>query len=911
MTTNASAETLSAFVELASQLMCVANSEGYLEHANQAMLDFLGLTKTDLGRRPYIEFIHMQDRPQVAVVLSSLMSGMGEKAEVRPRMQCHDGSYRWTRWQVAIKGNQIFALGADVTDERRAEDELRLRYDEISLYEFCLNQSTIISRTNAEGIFTHVNDNFCKLSGYSRSELLGQYPRILASGHHSTGFFKDLWDTVRSGHAWRGQVQNRSKSSNLYWVDMHLFPLQNQQGVVDEIIAFSFDITAQKASDEKLHYQRNLFESLFNSMSEGMVLQDRTGAIIEANHRAAPILGLTMDQLLGRTSLDPRWQTIGEDLKPLRGDQHPAMVALTTGAHVTNFLMGVAKPSGEQSWLRINAAPIFRGDSQEPTHAVTTFQDVTQQRRDFEAIKTSRQQLSEASAFFRSLIDTAPSMIIAVRADSGHVAVLSRAAQAFFAVPAKEGSYGPAEAIFPKAIADLVSLTDAGQRQKQGVIEHPPLKTQLPSGDLKHIAVRQVVVRDADSQPQIFLSILDDITERIQAEEHLAEQRHLAEHNAKLASIGHLAAGVGHEINNPLAIANGFVHRLRELVAIQAGENPRIAECFTKYDQASARIANIVLGLRTYARSDDSSVGLFDVGHSIVETTALVREIYAKDGISIACHIQAKNVFASGQLHRFQQAMMNLIANARDAIEGCPTRQITVTMAANHETIDIAVQDTGRGIPPHVQSRLFTPFFTTKEVGKGTGIGLSLTLSIVNEHKGSITFQTSTDGTTFKIAIPRAAATTQAAPTAANTTAIAGNHSSQKLPVLKVLVVDDEPDLRELFSEILASRGCQVKQAGDGNEALEMVKREHFDLVLTDMKMPGMDGRTLIRHIHGLPDGRRPMVVAVTGGVSDVLGPASNRDLASEPEAYLFKPFSDDKVDEILAKARSRLRAAA
>jgi PAS domain S-box-containing protein len=246
--------------------------------------------------------------------------------------------------------------------------------------------------------------------------------------------------------------------------------------------------------------------------------------------------------------------------------------------------------------------------------------------------------------------------------------------------------------------------------------------------------------------------VIGDMINAINKEEELEFQKQLAMHNSKLASIGQLAAGVGHEINNPLAIISGHLAITEEILQLNGAFNKDLGQRFNKMDIAVNRIANIVKGLRTFARSDDSQLSSFNLFDLVTETVNMLKDIYFQEGVELNLHGVKNDVHLMGNRGRIQQVLVNLLSNAKDATEGNELRQINLNVACLNEAIKIEVADNGSGIPEEIKDKIFEPFFTTKAINKGTGIGLSLVNTIVKEHHGKLELKsTPGKGTSFII----------------------------------------------------------------------------------------------------------------------------------------------------------------
>jgi PAS domain S-box-containing protein len=384
-----------------------------------------------------------------------------------------------------------------------------------------------------------------------------------------------------------------------------------------------------------------------------------------------------------------------------------------------------------------------------------------------------------------------------------------------------------------------------------------------------------------------FFELIGEMIQSVKLSVELENQKKISYHNAKLASIGELAAGVGHEINNPLAIIHGQMLNLKRFCEQENIVHEQINSKIEKSLKGIDRISNIVKSLRTFARADDSDLKSMNISQLLIETKDMLAEIYEKDEINLVFDIE-KDIWVKGNFGRLQQVFVNLLNNARDALVGCVNKKIQVSAALKNNELTIKIFDNGPGVPPELREKIFDPFFTTKEVNKGTGIGLALVSTILKEHEGVITLDSEyKDGACFKItllAMPSANVLIQ--------TQLDKKLSSDKKVSGKVLIVDDEKDLQEILKDMLESYGLSIVTASNGKEALEYMN-EHYneiDLILSDMKMPVMSGLEFVRALKkaNLYNGK---IVLITGGVN-----VSVDEYKELVDGILPKPFEEDKA---------------
>ena len=368
--------------------------------------------------------------------------------------------------------------------------------------------------------------------------------------------------------------------------------------------------------------------------------------------------------------------------------------------------------------------------------------------------------------------------------------------------------------------------------------------------------------------------IVRDITER----RRLELQLQLAD---RMASVGSLAAGVAHELNNPLAyVLANLDFALTELSHPQP-DGAEVRHALAEAREGGVRMRQIVRDLKTFARGHESDRELVDVRRVLQTAVGLAQnEIRLRARLSLEL---ADVPPVRGSEHRLGQAFLNLLVNAAQAISpGAPDRNLVnaSTAVAEDGRVVVEVTDTGAGIPAEVLPRIFDPFFTTRPVGSGTGLGLAIVHAIVTDVGGEVRVHSEPgQGTIFTVLLPPAPAAT-AGP---------AGHGGAPLPpgAGRVLVVDDEPLVGRAVSRIL-SPPHQVTVASSAGEALTLLEAGPFDVVLCDLMMPGMTGMDLHARLASADPGLAARFIFLTGGAFTDLA----RDfLERVPNPRLEKPF--------------------
>ena len=348
----------------------------------------------------------------------------------------------------------------------------------------------------------------------------------------------------------------------------------------------------------------------------------------------------------------------------------------------------------------------------------------------------------------------------------------------------------------------------------------------------------------------------------------------------KVATMGSLLAGVAHELNNPLAVLSGQA----QLLFGQGGE-PTIVRRALKINDAAERCVRIVRNFLALARQrapERTHTSLKQVVHGAVELLAYELR---SDNVEVIQRIPDGLPVLWADPHQLHQVFVNLVANAHQAMRRQP-RPRRITIMGLHDAaagrVYVDVTDTGPGVPEPVQVKIFEPFFTTKVLGEGTGLGLSLCRGIVDEHGGTLTLgETGEAGTTFRIDLP------VVTPPLVVVEAEAAARAPAPVMPRRVLIVDDEVALAEVVAEAVEQDGHSTGIAVNGAMALEMLQRESFDLIISDTKMPTMDGETFYAELTRTFPRLRDRIIFLTG---DVLSREKREFLESTGAPFLTKP---------------------
>ncbi len=241
----------SLFFESAIDLFCIASFDGYFKFLNPAWTKTLGWSQEELQAKPFIEFVHPEDREITNFNTQKLVKCQADVIGFDNRYLCRDGSYKWLSWNgnIDIAEKVIYAVARDVTSQKERETLIQQNIKELEAFKFALNAHSLVAITDIQGRITYANDQFCEVSKYSREELLGQDHRIINSAYHPKEFFPNLWRTISQGKIWKGEIKNKAKDGTFYWVDTLIAPLLNDDNKPYQYVSIRTDITQRKLSE--------------------------------------------------------------------------------------------------------------------------------------------------------------------------------------------------------------------------------------------------------------------------------------------------------------------------------------------------------------------------------------------------------------------------------------------------------------------------------------------------------------------------------------------------------------------------------------------------------------------------------------------------------------------------------------
>ncbi|MFT5491336.1 MAG: two-component system cell cycle sensor histidine kinase/response regulator CckA [Limisphaerales bacterium] len=627
-------------------------------------------------------------------------------------------------------------------------------------------------------------------------------------------------------------------------------------------------------AQEALRASEIRFRTVTDGLGEGITITDLENRVLYANSRMTELTGFDLKDLIGRPAYELLQPEDSWDLARHRNSDCMAGVS-------ERYETRLCRKDGSEFWSEVYAAP-FRNPDGEIVGTLGCMVNIDERKQTLEDLRQSEQR-------FSTTFHASPVPLCSISLEDGKFVDANRT---FFRV----SEYRRDEVVGHSA-QDL-GLWESSQEHarfiamvnRHGVVRDLECALLTKHGERREYLLSAETI-ELSSSSGLLVSCFD-ITERLSLEERLR-------HSQKMEAVGQLAAGVAHDFNNILTIVKGHV----SLLAEDEGLDSVKRESLEHITRASDRAAELTRQLLAFSRKQVMTLSRIDLNQELDTIASMLKSLLV-EGIELRCEFCDGPAPIFADTGMIGQIVTNLAMNARDAMPrgGALTLETRLQPADDsagavgaNGFVRLRISDTGEGIDPVSLPRIFEPFFSTKEVGKGTGLGLATVYGLVNQHKGRISVDSKLgEGTTFTVHFPLEPGPTDEAVKSPEKAVDVVRNSDV------VLVVEDEPALRDLVATVLKRYGYSVLVASDGQEALDLWRRESdaVRLLLTDVVMPGgISGFELAEELLGMAPG---LPVIYTSGYS--VGINNKGIQLTEGYDFLPKPYRPDMLAEIVRR---------
>ncbi len=648
----------------------------------------------------------------------------------------------WLEHTVLIRKNDdgstfIRGISRDISQRKRRERELKKSKQRF--FELADFLPETVYETDSSGRIVYMNRAGLRVFGIDQIELSeGIDHRILLVDHDRQRAEKNLRDTLRGEYCDPEEFLAIDGNGREFPVIIHASPII-ENGVCAGSRGLIIDITQTKAAERAIEVSLEKYRVLFEIFPIGISMTDPEGNLIEVNPASEKILGISMDDHISRRHDSPEWNVIYPDGSPMNPDSFASVRALRENRMVEVYESGIIHDDGSITWINMKAAPI----PLENFGVAIAFTDITERHLARKAVEVSENK-------WRSLAENAPDVIITTDKE-GNIVYCN-----------KPIGNIPVELLIGSSVfywslqtneKEFRRCFESCARTKRPVkIESPGIG---PNGSVYWYSIH-IGPLVSDSEVTGFTMILSDITEQKEAirEKQEMEIKMLA--SSKLATLGEMATGMAHEINQPLNYISVFLQLLEEELEDGDLDFENTRRSLKNSLHAVGRITTIIDHLRVFGRAHSDDTGPVQLPALFENTLILFSEKLRRFGIKVEIDMPAELPPARANANKLEQVFVNLIQNAVDVLlKKDGEREIHIEINNTPDKIFIRISDNGAGMDETTLSRVFEPFFTTKEPGKGTGLGLSIVHGIIMDFGGTIGVESEMGkGSIFSIELP-------------------------------------------------------------------------------------------------------------------------------------------------------------
>jgi len=770
----------------------------------------------------------------------------------------------------------VLYISRDISARKRAEEALRVSEEQYRSI-FNASQDTMVLR-DADFRMVDVNAAWIAVTGFSREEAIGQdrvlgndppeFERQLRAQHHK----------VLAGETMVLECERIRRSGRREQRELRAVPVRHQGK--PHVLYIGRDINQRKRAEEALRASEEQYRAIFNAARDGMILRDAEFRIVDVNPAYQQASGYSREEVVGKDHVVANPPEMNQPIKALhrRALAGEAVLIETQSAN----------KDGSRFDIELRGFPMqYRGQP----HVLWIGRDISERKRADERLRASEEQ-------YRAVFNATTDALVLRDAEQQVVDVNP----AFLAMSGFSREQVISESRWFFAGTEQAALAkEMHRRVIAGESVHFEVYGYRKDGSRIDVEMHAVPMRYR-GKPHA-LGMARDITERKSADAERARLEAQLRQAQKMEAIGHLAGGIAHDFNNILTGIQGYAQLAGERPAVAA--DAKLASHLDHLELACNRARELIQQMLVFSRGRRGTPRAVALAPLVRQAIRLLRS-------SLPATLEIVPEFAAdlpGALLdpvQAEQVLMNLCINARDAMQGRGTVQVGLSRiamqgavcascrgAVRGEFVELSVADAGPGIAPDAMERMFEPFFSTKETGRGTGMGLAIVHGIVHEHGGHILVESSAAGACFRTLFP----------------ALSGQEVAESLPKRRgsvppprlsgrVLLVDDEQMVARFMRELLQGWGLHVTALTSATEARQAFARapQDYDLLLTDYTMPRMTGLDLAQALRAIRPG---LPVILYSGYTDAI-PESQ--LGGTAVELVQKPIDPDALLAVLRK---------
>ncbi len=732
------AEMFQSIAELGNDGILVFDEHHRIEFANRMVSEISGYSNAELLKMtvlsllgkpnpPFLEdlFVHPERYGEKACTEIQLLTSKGEVKEAEVCIALA---------QTPLGARKGYAYLRDITEAKRMERKIREATQEFEKIAEMGDDGIMVFDQTFKIIFA--NQIASEITGIPKEDLIGRNFFSVIGKQDKEFLEGTVTRGVGIGEKLCTEMTILTPKGEAKDAEVCIALAKSDTGEV-KTYAYIRDITARKKFEKDLKDSEEKLRTLFERVRHGLFISSKEGKFLDCNQALLEMLDYpTKEEFL---NID-----IAQDLYVNPEDRKTFQERIERDGYVKDMEVEFKKKNGEKITVLLTGHSIKNEKGE-----IIGYQGIN---LDISERKRIENELREANEFFMNLIESSVDGIIAADM-KGNIFIFNKGAEALTRYTAEEViGKAPIAEIYPEGVAKEV-MKKLRSLEYGGVGKLTPTQFNVlnKAGEEIPIQLSATLIYDGMGKEVASVGIFTDLRPRLMMEKKLQETHVQLISSEKMASLGKLAAGIAHEINNPLG---GILIYSSLMIEDLKEEDPKRGD-LARIVQEAGRCKEIVKSLLEFARQTEPKMEPTDINRAITDGLFFLENQALFHNIRIIKKLDPFLPFVKGNAGQLKQVFMNIIVNAAEAIHGSGTLTITTSPAPNRKSVLVEFTDTGEGIPEENLTRIFDPFFTTKDVGKGTGLGLATSYGIVEEHGGKIRVKSKVgEGTTFTIELP-------------------------------------------------------------------------------------------------------------------------------------------------------------
>lgn len=867
---------LERLVNTTRDVIYALDIDGNIEYLNDAWNRVTGYSKSEWLGKSFAGLLHPEDLQYIQGQFENVVYSKMQRT-VEGRYKHKSGLYRLGEYTITPELDNdevvsVVGIARDITERKQTENAARKSGEILETVTRNIEEVIYVMPSDYASV-VYVSPGIQNLYGVSQEDLSGDpmsWTRYINPDdmQRITSDLKQQEDNAIEGHQSQEFRVNHPERGEI-WVSSLVYPVEAKTG---NVVGISTDITERKCAENALRQSEKRFQEVAENSREFIWEVDVNGLYTYASPVAGEVFGYTPDEIVGKKHFFDFFHH--EDREALR---QAAFEVFAKKEAFLGFVNRNVDVNGNTVWLSTSGVPLLNGEGELLGYRGADV-DITE-RKEAESRLSQVQRIARIGSWEWDLKNE----------------TLSWSDEMYTILGKDRATYSPTAEDFSRFVhEDDMDVLDPDEMQRHlakgsYTVEYRVFHQQ--TGDLRHVRVWGSVTKDESGEPAIVTGTLQDISEYKQAETERLKLEGQLQQALKMEAIGTLAGGIAHDFNNILGIIMGST----QLSLDNTPDGDETHEFLTEALKATNRAKDLVKQILTFSRQSKQDEHPLALGIIVKEALKMLRASLPVT-IEIQRDISGDVGLIMADPTQMHQVIINLSTNAAHAMRKnggilrVEVKNVSVDEEAARQGKDLrpgsyvklAVSDTGHGIEPEDMERIFEPYFTTKNVGEGTGLGLSVVQGIVVNHDGIMDVSSEPGkGTTFELLFPKLDMAVD--PTEVDET------ETYPTGTERVLFVDDEPGMTRTYKAMLERLGYTVSVRTSSIEALDPFKAEPdgYDVVITDQTMPHLTGQVLAQEIMAI---RPEMPIILCTGHSDTVNETKAAELGAK--AFVMKPIS-------------------